>query len=76
MTQLEPSEQGQALRTYQASFYTQKNPLQTMQEDAPGKEAKIKCPANRAEPFGGFKKTLDWSTATVEYPNHRLGRQQ
>ena len=76
MTQLETSEQGQALRTSQASFHTQKNPLQTMQEDAPGKEAKIRCPANRAEPFGGFKKTLDSSTATLEYLNNRLSRQQ
>ena len=48
MTQLETSEQGPVLRTSQASFHTQKNPLQTMQEDAPGKEGKMPCQQSRA----------------------------
>ena len=50
MTQLETSEQGQVLRTSQASFHThkKKNPLQTMQEDALGKEGKMPCQQSRA----------------------------
>ena len=38
-------------------------------------EKKGRCPANRAEPFGGFK-TGDSSTATVECLKNRLSRQQ
>ena len=67
MTQLETSEQGQVLRTSQASFHTHKKKIPYRQCKRMLWEKKGRCPANRAEPFGGFRKTLNSLTATVEY---------